>query len=182
MNLAFVLLASSVSVAVLCGILAGISDFRRMRIPNALSLLIAVTFALAFFADAILGESRAFAPLLSHFFAGCGIFFATYVLFLFRVFGAGDSKLLTAYGFWVGLQGLPVFLFWVTMIGALLALVAICVGRMGRFPAMPEGSWLARVRSREAVVPYGIAIGSGAVAAFAFLGYFDFAALSQGRS
>ncbi len=157
--------------ALLAGVVAAVSDFRGMRIPNFCPLIIIVCFIISFLAVTI-SDQVVFAGALSHLASGAIVFSFTYMLFAFGVFGAGDSKLVTAFGFWAGLQGLPVLIFYVTIAGAVLALVALVLLRFPVSSGMSEESWIARLRARDRVVPYGIAIAFGAVAAFYHLGYF----------
>jgi Flp pilus assembly protein protease CpaA len=163
----------SFAVAVISGIAAAISDFRGMKIPNIYPVLIILSFLTGIITVRLGGYDVIFVSLFSHLISGIIVFGFTYMLFALGAFGAGDSKLMTAYGFWVGLQGLPVFIFYVTIVGAVLAFLALAIMRFPVFAKMPEGSWIARVRARERVVPYGIAISSGAFVAFYFLEYFN---------
>ncbi len=175
--LAMIVYGIGLSVSVLTGMFAGIADFRGMKIPNLYSLIIAVCFFAGFLALELAGSNTVFHSFWSHFLGGLILFLLTYLLYALGAFGAGDSKLLTAYGFWFGLQGLPVFIFYVTIIGAVLAFAALVIMRIPVFANMPEGSWIARLKARERVVPYGVAISLGAIIAFCVLG--NFSALSS---
>lgn len=168
MTLYFLTVTASLSA----GAVAACSDFRGMKIPNCCSLAVLVSFVVSFCVIKFSGMDSAFSFFVSHFLSGAVLFGLTYALFAFGAFGAGDSKLITAYGFWFGLEGLPVFVFWVTMLGAVLAIFAMVLMRIPAFSGAPEGSWIARLSNRERVVPYGIAIFFGAFASFCFLGYF----------
>jgi len=160
-------------VTCLCGLAAAVSDFRGMKIPNLYSGIVILSFFIAFPIVSMTGFDCGFSSLISHILSGIICFGFTYMMFAFGAFGAGDSKLITAFGFWTGLQGLPVFIFYVTIAGAVLALLAMALMRFPVFANMPEGSWIARIRARERVIPYGIAISFGAFAAFFSLGYFS---------
>ncbi len=160
-------------VSCLSGLAAALSDFRGMKIPNILSVIIILAFFTAKTAVSVSGTDPVFSSFISHILSGIVMFGLTYMLFAFGAMGAGDSKLLTAYGFWFGLNGLPVFVFYVTMIGAVLALAALVVMRMPIPSGLPEESWLARIRARERVVAYGIAISFGAFAGFLTLNFFS---------
>ncbi|HRC27015.1 MAG TPA: hypothetical protein PKX87_06260, partial [Alphaproteobacteria bacterium] len=99
---------------------------------------------------------------------------ATLWMFATGMIGAGDSKLGTAFALWVGLKGLPVYLFFMAVAGGFLGLATLVLRRRALWPKAPEGSWIARAQRGESVVPYGIAIVTGAIFAFAFRGYLSF--------
>lgn len=160
-----------VCIAIGTGLLAGFSDFRGMTIPNLYSLVVMGAFVCAFFALRLTGYGEAFSSLGSHL-AGAGIVFAvTLWMFAAGMIGAGDSKLGTAFALWVGLAGLPVYLFAMALSGGVLGLSTLALRRWKIWPAAPEGSWIAKAQRGESVVPYGIAIVSGAIFAFVFRGY-----------
>ncbi|MFN0169423.1 MAG: prepilin peptidase [Bryobacteraceae bacterium] len=104
---------------------AGLTDWRDRRIPNWLTLpaIPAGVICHAIYGDgllqSILGALVAFVPFFVVFAAGGG--------------GAGDVKLFTAVGAFVGLRNLlPVFVL-VGLIGGLVALVmALRLGALGR--------------------------------------------------
>ncbi len=98
-------------------VLAGISDFRTLRIPNYLTAALAAAFPLAALAA---GQH---VDWLSHIEAGFFVFAGGAVLFAAGFMGGGDVKLLAATALWAGLgQVMP-----------LLAMVAI-VGGASRSP------------------------------------------------
>ena len=155
------------------GILAGMSDFKGMQIPNMYPAMIAGAFCAAFAFLWLGGDAEIFSSLGSHIISGVAVFAVTYLLFFFGKFGGGDSKLLTAYAFWMGLKGLPAFLFFMSVGGALLGVAALILKRRTLFPRARETSWIGRVQKGENVVPYGIAIAFGAIVAFGFMGFFN---------
>lgn len=77
-------------------LVATITDFRRRRIPNALTFPAAIA---ALFFHAITGGWHAAALSLGGWFVGALLFFPIFAL---RGMGAGDLKLLAAVGAWVG--------------------------------------------------------------------------------
>jgi prepilin peptidase CpaA len=137
---------------------------------------------LAWAFDYLVMENAVFFPLWSHLAAAAVVFILTALLFALGAFGGGDSKAATAFALWTGLQGLPVFLICVTILGAILGIASLCLRKKRLFSSLPAESWPARAYAGESVVPYGIAIFAGAVSAFVHLNYFGFAALLQSLS
>jgi prepilin peptidase CpaA len=134
----------------LCLLGAAINDLWRFEIEDAWSIAIAVLYA----ADALLygrscGWSHAIAPVVM-FAAGLALFHGGWM-------GGGDVKLLTAVSVWTGLQGLGTFLVWTAIAGGVLVL-QLLVLRL-----LPLPGDLPRVLQRGAPIPYGVAIGAGAV-------------------
>jgi len=166
-------------VALGFGVAAGLSDFKSMNIPNVYSLGIALSLFVALLVDAVTGNGMEFfAPWKSHLIAGAATFAATFVLFSFRMIGAGDSKLCSAFALWVGLTGLASFLFYMAITGALLGLATKVMNKRVLVAAPAEGSWIAKAQTGFGGVPYGIAIAVGALVAFYQLGYFSPAKLA----
>jgi prepilin peptidase CpaA len=169
-----ILFLSCVCVAIGTGLLAGLSDFRGMTIPNRYALIVAGAFALAYAVLALGGRAGVFSPLGGHFLGAGIVFGATLWMFATGMIGAGDSKLGTAFALWVGLKGLPVYLFFMAVSGGLLGLATLVLRRRMFWAHAPEGSWVARAQRGESTVPYGIAIVTGAIFAFGFRGYLSF--------
>lgn len=149
------------------------SDYNGMVIPNKLVAALPVMFLAAYIAAMMAGAGTPFMPPLSHLLSVLVTFGITFVLFALKIFGAGDSKLITAFSFWFGLKNLPVFIFYMALLGGLLGVIALVIKKKKPFKKAREGSWIARLQGGEAVVPYGIAISLGAFFAFIKLGYFS---------
>lgn len=163
-----------VLVALGFGIASAISDFKSMTIPNVYAAGIALAFIPAFAADYFTGHGMEyFYAWQSHLSAAVVIFVATFLLFTFKVMGAGDSKLCSAMALWCGLSGLAPFLFYMAVTGAILALSTKYLNRKQAVANPAAGSWIARSQAGEMGVPYGIAICLGAIVAFWQVGYFS---------
>lgn len=163
-----------VIVALGFGLASAWSDFRGLVISNAYSIGVILAFVPAFLAVFFLAPDAAyFASWKSHLLSAAIMFAVTFVLFTTNMIGAGDSKLATAYALWLGVLGLPSFLFYMTVTGGLLGLVTLALRRWKPFTAPPEGGWIARAQAGSSEVPYGIAIVAGAVVAFVQSGYVD---------
>jgi prepilin peptidase CpaA len=169
--IALIVFLACILVTVAMAGLAAWSDFKGMVIPNIYSGVIIGAFALAYLVVWFLGPVSVFSSPLSHLLAALVVFLITAVMFALKSIGAADSKLATAFAVWVGIKGLPAFLFYMTLAGGLLALATLALKKWKPFKNAPAGSWLARAQAGESNVPYGIAISMGGLASFLYLGY-----------
>ena len=155
------------------------SDFLTMTIPNRYSGAVVVLFLPVWLIDVGLGLSGHapfLGPVAGHLWAFGGMLLLSIPMFYLGIWGGGDAKLAAGIGLWVGLKGLSVFLGVMAVSG-----VALVIAHYGlkmvqkRCPAakFPEGSWPDRVGKGERVLPYGIALSLGGLAAIAALGYFN---------
>jgi len=136
---------------------AAVSDIRRLRIPNRDSLMLAAAF-LVFWGMSAGGS----AEFLLHLAAGAVVFVAGALLFVLRVWGGGDAKLLAAVGLWVGFADLPRLLMVMALAGGALALAVIVLRRLPGAGVEPATTWWRRLAAGRHV-PYGLAIAAGAV-------------------
>lgn len=167
-----------VLVALGFGVAAAISDFRGLIIPNVYSLGVILAFIPAYLAFSLFtGDSGYFQGWTAHLSAFALVFAASFALFALNMFGAGDSKLVTAYALWVGMDGLFAFIFYMALMGGVLGLATLVIQRRKPFAEAAAGSWIARVQDGENAVPYGIAIVAGASLTFWWLKYLSPAAL-----
>lgn len=175
---ALIVFLTCLFVAVAIGAMAAWSDIKGLIIPNWHSGVIIVSFFAAFVFMHLLGHPDIFSGILSHLVAALVVFAITATLFGLKTIGAADSKLSTAYAFWVGVAGLPAFLFYMSVAGGLVGLGAIALQKWQPVKNPSPGGWVARVQAGENKVPYGVAIAVGALASFVKLGYFDGAILT----
>ena len=145
--------------------LAGWCDFKGMTIPNQIVVAVLVAFFTAY-GVAYLSDTDIFASLKSHLAAGGIVFIATFLMFVTKLIGGGDAKLITAFSFWTGLGHLLVFLTYMIFSGAILGFVALVIKKVKPFRRAAEGSWIYRLQNGEGLVPYGIPIAIGALVAF----------------
>jgi len=132
---------------------AAVSDVRRRIIPNV-SVLALLGVFLAW-AVAVLGFGQ---PLVSALAAAAIAFVVTFVLYAFKVIGAGDSKLFAAAALFCGLGYLPLFALATVLAGGAIAAVSLAA-RPRRAAVMfamgGKGDW-------GRGIPYGVAIAIGA--------------------
>ncbi len=155
------------------GVAAAVSDLRGLLIPNAYSAGIVLAFIPAYIVFLIFAkDSGFFEGWGSHLGAFAIVFAVSFLLFSFNMFGAGDSKLATAYALWAGMGGLSAFIFYMALVGGLLGVVTLLLRKHKPFKNAKDGTWIARAQAGENAVPYGVAISAGALASFVWLGYF----------
>ena len=151
---------------------AAVSDVRRLRIPNRYCLAIVLLYGIHVLA----------APQPVDWTGGLAVGGATlavaFVLFIARVFGGGDAKLLAATSLWAGPGLFSEFVFSTAVAGALLAIVFLLQRRAETAPAAPQSATPADPQTSEPsgrwqrTLPYGVAIALGGahVAVMLFLG------------
>lgn len=142
-------------VAILLGVVlvaASISDVRARRIPNWTVLAV---FGL-FLPWALLDQEN---TVLSALAAGLGAFLITLPMYLFRVLGAGDSKLLAAVSLFAGLEQLPRLLLFVALAGGVMAIASLAsrpTRSVVMFHMRGKGDF-------GRGIPYGVAIAVGTI-------------------
>lgn len=147
-------------------VLAGVSDFYSLRIPNWLTALLAG----AFFAVALIFGHHV--DWWSHLVAGVAVFAGAAVLFTLGVMGGGDVKLMAATALWTGLGQLLPFLLLTALIGGAFALAILGL----RHPIVQAG-FLATLRrlpsfaQKNMPIPYGIPIAIAGILMAPSLGF-----------
>ena len=136
-------------------------DVRTRRIPNALSLAMAILgLARIGLAQDAVGGSYTLA-------AGAVVFAVTLALFQYGVIGGGDAKLIPATALVIGYRDLLGFLFLMSLCGGALAIASIAVDKLTaslkrpRGPASPPSPGeIDRLRAlpTASTVPYGCAV------------------------
>lgn len=160
-------------------IAASVTDILRMKIPNILPALIIGGFVVAWGIKMALGLD-VFQSATSHFATALVVLVIMMILFFTGVFGGGDAKLIPAIALWVGVQGLPSFLMVTSVVGGVLALISITLGKtklgqkiltkLIKKPALQNG-WVGEMVKGRNTIPYGIAIATGGIVAFRTVGY-----------
>ncbi len=132
-----------------------LSDIRRLRIPDAVSLTVIALFILNRLLEAGPGS------LAPHLWVGGGAFLFTFGLYLAGLMGAGDVKLISALMLWGGTRDGPAFLIVMALIGGLIAALLLLLRlSMAAWPAIKPYIPSRRVKAwaRRRIFPYGIAI------------------------
>jgi prepilin peptidase CpaA len=134
-------------------VMAGVSDYASLRIPNWLTGLFAALFlpAALLFGHAV--------DWVSHLEAGAAVLFAAFALFACRIVGGGDAKLLAATALWVGLGKLAPFLMLTALAGGGFALALMFVrSPIGQASLLTIFRRLPSLARPEGPIPYGIPI------------------------
>lgn len=158
----------SIFGAVLLGLKAAWSDIKYLRIPNYISCLVLICFVFCVIGDSMNSGFTVFDTLYSNIISALTIFLFSYLMFCLGLMGGGDSKLVSVYALWFELNDLLLFVFFVSLSGAILSLFAIIIrfllkNKRSEDSEKVETGWIAGLGSGQSVLPYGVAI---------FLGYF----------
>jgi prepilin peptidase CpaA len=153
--------SSPIWVFVFCVVYAMITDYSRLRIPNMISIVL----ALAFFPFALIAGPQAI-PLLPHLALAALIFALLFLCFAFGWMGGGDVKLAGAIMLWMGPSQGANFVALFAMLGGALAFGLWSLRRAAlQFPLIETVPVLSRFSSwaREGVCPYALPIGTAAL-------------------
>jgi prepilin peptidase CpaA len=146
---------------VFCVVYAMITDYRTLRIPNTISIVL----ALAFFPFALIAGPQAI-PLLQHLGLAALIFGLLFLCFAFGWMGGGDVKLAGAIMLWVGpSQGVD-FVLLFAVLGAALALGLWSLRHaLLQFPLIESVPVLSKFSgwARGGMCPYALPIGVAAL-------------------
>jgi len=142
---------------------AAIEDVRRLRIPNVVSVAIALLYPAHALASP--GQAEWLASLL---IAGLS-FGIGFCLFMMRVMGGGDVKLFAAATLWAGPDLFTVLLIVTALSGALIAVAMLAAGWLRPHEATTGQAASARARPPRSTaarheLPYGVAIAAGGLA------------------
>jgi prepilin peptidase CpaA len=146
---------------------ACVSDLRSRRIPNGLVVIIGLTglgYALT-----VMPPTRAFVFAFGGGVIGLAIWLPFWAL---RVLGAGDVKLMSAAGTWLGAAGAVEASLIAAVVGGLMAIAALARVRSESSALARFGTWLLMSRTTQSIapeltpeerrVPYGVALAAGA--------------------
>jgi prepilin peptidase CpaA len=145
----------------LCMAMAASSDLLTMTIPNRLSLVLIAAFVAIFpFTGGTLQEFGL------HLGGGAAVFAVCFGLFAFGIMGGGDAKILTASAIWFGFnESLYLYIIYVSIFGGALSLLILLM-RSNMNLILVYGIPVPQTMLHAKKVPYGIAIGAAAFAAY----------------
>jgi prepilin peptidase CpaA len=140
---------------------AVITDLTQLRIPNMVSIVLALAFVpFALMSDG--GWTHMWPNLL---LAG-GTFLVLFTFFALGWLGAGDVKLLSAVMLWAGIEQGPRLIVIVALLGGVFAVSLLVLRRAAEYhpwiPVMPVLGQVSRW-ARSRTVPYALPIGIGAL-------------------
>jgi prepilin peptidase CpaA len=145
----------------ICLVLAALTDFLEMTIPNRIPVILLATFvAIAPFSGLGLMEIG------WHVAAAAAVFSVCFGLFAFNVMGGGDAKLLSAAAIWFGFNNsLFDFLAYTGFLGGVLTIMVIAV-RANWEVFATIGVRLPKTLMVANKIPYAIAIGAAGLMAY----------------
>lgn len=156
-------LSSYAGLIAFCGamIWAAIGDVRTFTITNKLNLTIAAGFLLM-----ALPMGMSWPDIGAHLAVGGVTLVITITMFMLGVFGGGDAKMAGAVALWLGPSAMTSFILFTAFSGGGLVIVLILSRFLARKFGLPRRpKWARRLLRRQSAVPYGVAIGLGAILA-----------------
>lgn len=138
---------------------AVVTDVRRLIIPNAACVAVAIAFLPA----ALLNGLDAMA-IAWHYIVAAALLLAGMAAFARRLAGGGDVKLLAAVAVWIGRDDIWAYLVLMALLGGALAVSVLIAARLKRtLPALGRIAWLGNGALRDQPIPYGAAVGVAAI-------------------
>lgn len=145
----------------ICLVLASLTDFLEMKIPNTIPALLAVSFVLV-----IPFSGLGFVEIGWHIAAALMVFTVCFTLFALNVMGGGDAKLLTAAALWFGFNpSLFTFLVLTGYLGGALTILVLLL-RANWDKLATVGVRLPQTLMVAKKIPYAIAIGAAGLIAY----------------
>jgi prepilin peptidase CpaA len=144
-------------------VVAAISDVLSLRIPNWISVVLAVWFVLY---GLVFGLSLSVIAL--RLGLGACVFVTGFLIYNLGMIGGGDVKLIAVSAIWVGWPDLVVFLLLVAISGGVLA-AAVLIFRKMPVPVpnwLLERGWYSRLTTEGQGIPYGLAICAAGIFTF----------------
>jgi prepilin peptidase CpaA len=143
-------------VAILIGsmVVGAISDIRRLEIPNWVSIVLITIY--------IPGSLMAEVPysnILIQYCLAFGLFALGAFAYYFGFLGGGDIKFVSAVALWIPWQNIGQFLFYVALLGGVLACIVIIIAKIPALKFLRNRiSWINSERGHAQPIPYGLAI------------------------
>ncbi len=141
-------------------LLAAVSDFRNLEIPNWMSITVALMFL-----PAGLSSGIGLWTMTMHIAVGLGILAVGAGVFTLGLIGGGDVKLLAATAMWFGLESLGNLLVGVVITGGMMALLILMSLRLPLLlKILGTPSWIDPDGGMKQPIPYGVAIAVASIA------------------
>jgi prepilin peptidase CpaA len=138
---------------------AAVGDVRSFTITNKLNTAIATAFLLL-----ALPMGMAVPEIFSHIKVGLITIIISLALFYVGVYGGGDAKMTGAVALWLGPAPMMPFIFVTAIAGGLLVFILIISRRLAMRFGLPQSpKWARRMLRKRSGVPYGVALGIGAI-------------------
>ena len=147
-------------VFIFCVVYAMITDYRRLHIPNMVSIVLAV----AFFPFALLAGPAI--PLLPHVLVAGAVFVVLFASFAMGWLGGGDVKLASAIMLWAGPTQGANFVVLFALLGGAFALMLLSLRlALPHYPRIEGMAVLSKFSqwARAGLCPYALPIGAAAL-------------------
>jgi prepilin peptidase CpaA len=163
-------MASSITLLMsVCGLLvfagfmvwAGVGDVRSFKITNKLNVAIAAAFVVL-----AVPMGMGWLEIFGHVKVAAITLAITLSMFFIGIFGGGDAKMAGATALWLGPTAMIPFIYFTALSGGVLVLILIIGRRLAKAYGLPRSpKWARRMLRRHSAVPYGVALGIGALIA-----------------
>lgn len=163
MDMSPTLIMKAIGLAIFAGLMiwAAVGDVRSFTITNKLNLVIAGLF-LVLAVPMGLGWN----VILDHVKVGLIAAIIALAMFYMGIFGGGDAKMVGAIIVWLGSPPIIPFIFYTALAGGLLGLTLLVGRRLAKKFGLPKSpKWARRMLRKHSAVPYGVALGFGALIA-----------------
>ena len=144
-------------------IFAACMDLFTMRIANRLTIAIALGFLPVAIWSGLPFWSLAPQSIALHYACGFCMLLIAFALFAFGKIGGGDAKLVAASAVWVGWADLLDYVLVACLLGGAFALFLVATRKFPLPEALLRQEWIARLHKAEGPLPFGVALGAGAV-------------------
>lgn len=149
-----------VGAAFLTTLWAAVSDWRSLKIPNYISLIIIAIY------PAVVLLSPVQIPWISGLMVAAVMFGIGFLLFVLGSFGGGDVKLLVALSLWAGQDKIFPFLVAVVLAGGVLVLALLVKEAFFGADGLSKRGRIKAALRAKMPVPYGVAIAAGSLVIF----------------
>ena len=148
-------------IFIFCVCFAIVTDFRKLTIPNWISLVLVGTFA--FYGAANWTSIN----ILQHLAVAGAVFILGIAFFAMNWFGGGDVKFLTAVALWTGMEHAPKMVLLMCLLGGAFAIGLIVLQKvLNHRPAFGMNIPILQnlvAFAEKGVCPYGVPIGFAAL-------------------
>jgi prepilin peptidase CpaA len=140
---------------------AAIGDVRSFTITNKLNLVIAASFLVL-----AIPMGLGWPAFFDHLKIGAIAAVIAITMFYIGIFGGGDAKMTGAIALWLGSAPMMTFVYFTALAGGVLGIALIIGRRLARKHGLPKSpKWARRMLRKRSAVPYGVALGIGALIA-----------------
>jgi prepilin peptidase CpaA len=141
-------------------------DLFTMQISNKLTMGIAVGFLPVALLSGLPLLSLELESIALHFACGFSVLMMSFILFTMGKIGGGDAKLMAASAIWIGWAQLLDYLVIACLLGGVFAILLLAARAFPLPLVMLKQPWIARLHTPKGPLPFGVALGIGAIAVY----------------